>query len=285
MPPFLCVIGTCFHWQKGNWPGTLTFIAFRGIRRLHTPFHSTEGILSWLGFIRSANPLRFYVPIYMWIFPEKRCRHFIRFSKGFMTEKRCGLDHLWDLSPDSLLTFYSPRMIRNLNLWLLLHWARRTVFKGTRLIIQEMQPFMVLSGSVLIRNDSLWEESIWGRRKKSNTVSFRRNKKLLFPVISKIESDCLTLTVDVWGGAGLGDCSEGEGRASLLLSHSRPLSRVLRTVFFLLVYTFRTFSPLSPSGPDHLVQESSVSALVTSQARQFFVAGAALCIVRDQAAP
>lgn len=222
MPPFLCVIGTCFHWQEGNWLVTLTFIAFRGIRGLHTPFHSKEGILSWLGFIRSANPLRFYVPVYMWIFPGRRCIRFIRFSKGFMPEKGSGLDHLWDLSPDSLFTSYSPRTIRNLRLWLLLHWAGRTVFKGTRLIIQEMQPFTALSGSVLTRNDSLREESVWGKRKKSNVVSFRRNKKLLFPIISKIESDCLTLTRDVWGGAALGDCSEGEGRASLQLSPSQP---------------------------------------------------------------
>ena len=44
---------------------------------------------------------------------------------------------------------------------------------------------------------------------------------------------------------------------------------------------------LSHSGipaADHLVQDSSASALVTSQARRFFVVGAALCIVRDKAA-
>lgn len=34
------------------------------------------------------------------------------------------------------------------------------------------------------------------KRKKSSVVSFRRSKKRLFPVASKIESDCLPLTRD-----------------------------------------------------------------------------------------
>ena len=82
------------------------------------------------------------------------------FPRGSQLKKYLGLDHLWYPLPHSLSVFCSPRTIRDLNLWLLLHWAGRAVFEGALLILQGIWPFAVLSGSVLIGNDSLWEESI-----------------------------------------------------------------------------------------------------------------------------
>lgn len=61
MPLFLCVIGTCFHWQEGNWLVTLTFIACfsEGSEDSTHPSTRREGFsLDW-DFIRSAKPLRF----------------------------------------------------------------------------------------------------------------------------------------------------------------------------------------------------------------------------------
>lgn len=145
----------------------------------------------------------------MWIFPGKRCIHFIRFSKGFMTERKFWAYHLWYLSSDSLSAFCSPRTIRDLDLWLLLHWARRTVSIGTFLIVQQMWPFIVLSEAVLIGTDSPWEESIW---EKSDVVSSWRNlSKAALPHhfhnniwLPNFNRGCLSLN-------RFGDCSEGEG--------------------------------------------------------------------------
>lgn len=207
---------------KGSWWAGLglTFIAVRGIRSFHTPFHSKEWILSWLGFIRLVNPLKFYVPVYMWIFPGKRYIHFIQFSKGFMTEKRSGLDHLWYLWPDSISAFYSPRTIRDLNVWLLFHWAGRTVHKGTFLSPRACDYSQCCLG-VFLSEMAVCEREASQKRKKSNVVSFRRKKKLLLLIISKTESDYLTSTMDVWGWTGLGDCSEREEESQ---STTFPLS-------------------------------------------------------------
>lgn len=57
---FLCVIGTCFHWQQGNWLVTLTFIAFwKDQKTPHTlPLEGRDSVSIGI-FIRSAKPLRF----------------------------------------------------------------------------------------------------------------------------------------------------------------------------------------------------------------------------------
>ena len=114
----------------------------------------------------------------MWILPGKRCIQMIRFSKGFQTQKRPGLRSFLVSLARFFIRICSPRTIRDLNLWLLLHWAGRAVFEEV-LILQGMWPFAVPSGSVLIRNDGLWEESILQKKEEQCCQLYKEQKAAL----------------------------------------------------------------------------------------------------------